>query len=283
MRTLFFINKNTFGEFLMVSLMASMLSFAASNKIGNKIIFAIFSCFFLAFVFLSRSSTASLLSALIFATGVIFVVVDYEKLKWRYKIIIFVILAIFVGLLIASPYISFLSNTKIANFVKEMIDKVFAIKGRKFIELFTGRGKFWSFGVYIIRPNYIMMGYGEGMLEAIISSSGITSGTTKELTNAYLTVLDSFGIIGSLFYLAVICYLFYKYFHAQDDLSEWLLMFLLVFLMYGMFESLVLFESFSGSLAITPLLVVPSTYFVVEKKKPRKGKAKNEHNDGKIL
>ena len=274
--TSFLGNKNTFGQFLMVAVFVSLLSFVISKNKYLKILFTILTLVFFIFTFLCKSSTAILLSALIVTLAFIFIVLDTKRFNTQWKIVIFASFISLITIVFVSPYIPFLAKTKIGSIVGEIYDKVLSFKGKSFLTIFSNRGTFWAFGGYIVRPEYIMLGYGNSTLEEIVYRSTVSYFTTRELTNAYLTVFNGYGIIGSVFYLAVIAYLFYKYFQSRHFISEWLLMFLIIFLFYGMFESLLLFESFSGSILITPILVVPARYLVIEKKESSKEVLVNE-------
>lgn len=258
-------NKNTFGQFLMVCVFTNLFSVSISKRIISKIIFGLLGIGFLVFSFLSKSSTASILSLLIFVVGVVYLVTDCKKINIYFKIAFFILLGTIFALLLVSPYIPFLSDTKIGEMVKSLYDKFFSFKGKSFLDAFSGRGKLWVFGGYILRPNYLMLGYGNATLEEIVYRCTLNYFTTRELTNQYLTIINAYGIIGCIFYLIIFVYLFYKSFKSKNKFSEWTLLFFLVYLQYGLFESLLLFESFSGSLLLTPVLVVPAVYFKTEK------------------
>ncbi len=264
--TSFLNNKNTFGQFLMVCIFECLLAFTICKKIYIKIAFSLLALIFLLFVILSKSSTAIVLSLLIVGLSIIFLILDNKKLKIFYKILILTAIGIIFAVVLVSPFIPFLAETKVGEIVKTLYDKATSFTQKGFLEAFSGRGKSWAFGGYIIRPEYLMLGYGNATLEEILYRSTISYFTTRELTNQYLTIINAYGVIGSILYLLVFAYLFYKYFKSDHSISEWLLILFLVFLIYGIFESLLLFESFSGSLLLTPLLVVPATYLKVEKK-----------------
>lgn len=256
----FLSNKNTFGEFLMVGVLCSFFAIKLYKNIFAKIAFALLTAAFLVFVVLSKSSTAAILSALFILIGVVLFVFSFDvKVIW--KVLILVLLGAIIAFVLASPYIPFVPNNKISEILKDLYEKTFVNKSHEFNDLFTGRGKSWRFGIYIIRPKYLMLGYGSATFRDIVFRSTISYFTTAVLTNAYIEIFDVYGVIGSIFYLGVIVYLFTVYFKSKNELSEYFFVFLIIYLMYAVFESLILFESFSGSLLITPLLVAPASYF----------------------
>ena len=260
-------NKNTFGQFLMTAIFASLLS---STFVDNKFIKAGFigvSFIYFAFVFLSKSSTAIVVSLLIIVFWFCLFIIDSKILKKYMKVAIFTVFAVALAVLLSSPYIPLLQGTKVAEVVKNLYDKIFAIKGKSFLKLFTDRGTFWALGSYIVKPEYLMLGYGNSTLEEIVFRSVVNGYTTRELMNAYLSVFDGFGILGSIIYLFILGYLFYKYFKCEEQMTEYLLVFFIAFLIYGMFESLLLFESFSGSLLLSPIMATPAVYLKVKKNK----------------
>lgn len=254
----FFQNKNTFGIFLMIGVFLTILTSSFFKRILVKILFYFLALIFMAFVILSKSSTSMIMSAIIVAVSVVYIIHDSKKLHLAVKISLYSLIVLLIVLVAASPVIPFLSSTFIGEYVKSIYNKISVIKDGDISRLFTSRGKFWMLGIHIISPEYLMLGHGIPVLEEIVYSSNVSYFSTSVLTNAYLTILDGLGIIGCVFYLGLFVLLLIVLFKDKSDLSSWLLILLLVFLIYGMFESLILFRSNTNSLIITPIIVVPS-------------------------
>lgn len=257
-------NKNTIGLYLMAGVFLSFFNYAIGENRIIKIISICLGFFYLAYVTLSKSSTAAILSAFITIISIIYIGFDIKFISKKVKIILLVLINVSIIFIAVTPFIPFMANTAIGKYLSSVYAKIGALKNSSFLKLFTGRGTFWAFGGYIVRPQYLMLGYGMSLIEEITYMSNISYFSTRVLTNTYLTILDGFGLIGLLLFAALVVFLFIVYYKGSNKVSEWLFIMILAYLLYGMFESVYLFDSFSGSLLVTPILVVPAVYLYKE-------------------
>ena len=242
----FFGNKNTFGIFLMIATFSSCLLFYQFHLKR----FALYSMLFATFSFLSRSTTAALLCTLIVVFTYFFFVV---KSFFRKKIILFLLLfgpltllAFLVVVLVSCGH-----GSAISNFFK----KLRYIDFNNFYNLFSGRGGYWAFGIYLVNRNFALLGYTQPLLDSIVFESVVNMYTTRSLTSTFLTTLDAYGVVGLSIYFYYLYMIIVNIAKIEEkNIKEMLMLLFIIYVIYGLFESYLLFDTKIGSLILTPLL-----------------------------
>ena len=269
-------NKNTFGVFLFGGILLCCLSFKVSTGILEKSIYVILLLVFFAFAILSKSTTALLLCAFVLLYFFISIIIFSKSINLWLKIIIVGSFVLIVSAVLASPYIPGLSNSSLGKEVAELYNKIFNSGKAGFERMFSGRGKLWMFGGHIISAEYLTLGHGLPILDDIVYSSSVSYFETKSITNSYLTIINGFGIIGTIFYLGVFALILYAFYKSDSKISDLLLCSFISFMIYGVFETLILFRSNTVSLIVTPIMVVPASMHYFNRNKNGSKVVENE-------
>ena len=254
----FFGNKNTYGLFLLIGAFLAYFGQTFAWRRWMRVFFAVAAVVLVIFTVLSLSFTALILTVLLvlyayaklaFAKG--------GKLRWRiiYVVAILGVLAFVLVFLLMPPF----STSRLGEMFRVLFAKLFTPEQQGFYGLFSFRGAFWMFAFYLFRGPYIVLGYGINALEAITYQSNVTYLTTAVLTNGFLTTMNAYGVVGLLLLIGLFVYAFY-FLHKTRFVPQnrWIFVFWVLILIYCLFESLLLFDSFCGSLIITPILVIPA-------------------------
>ena len=159
--------------------------------------------------------------------------------------------------------------------VINLIKKLEKIDFNNLYTLFSGRGGYWAFGIYLLDKDYFLFGYPQPLLDNIIFESVVNMYTTRSLTSTFLTVLDTYGIIGFSLFTYFLYTININIVKIEDRIIKRMLMLLfVVYIVYGLFESYLLFDTKIGSIILTPLLAGFS--MTLSKKEKAKSLTKNK-------
>ena len=253
----FFGNKNTFGFFLMIGVFLAYFAQMFAWRRWLRVFFGIAAVALVIMTVLSMSFTALILVAamvlyayakLAFAKG--------RKKRWRW-IYVGTILALTLALVVFLAVPPF-STSRLGEMLRALFAKVFTPEREGFYGLFSCRGALWMFGVYNFRGPFVVLGYGIKALETITYQSNVTYFTSAVLTNGFLTTMNAYGFVGLALLILLFVYAFYVLRKTRFvPQNRWICFLWILVLVYCMFESLLPFDSYSGSLIITPILVIP--------------------------
>ena len=249
----YYLNKNTFGLFLLLGVWLSSYSYQHTRRIYFLI--GLIGC--LIFCMASLSYTSALLAIGFLAAKGIIRFHRTTKVRHKYKAFIAFLVFLVLAFIALMPTIPVLQNTVFGKLVGSMWKKIFGF-GDGFYYVFSMRGAYWMFGIYNYRWPYLFMGYGLDMLENMTYGAFLTYLPTSVLTSAYLTIINAYGLIVFALFVWLLVMLFrtIRYTNNRKE-ARWFLGLLIIYLFYGAFESTLLFDSFSGSLLFTPILIAP--------------------------
>lgn len=255
----FYGNKNTFGIFLIIAAFASGTLFYRFHLKR----FAFYLIFFVAVSFLSRSTTAAILSTLIFV--IIYILFIIKMFSSKKIAMISLLISPFLLLLFISTILVLKGID--TSFISSFLKKLGSLRFDNFYGIFSGRGGYWAFGISLINKNYALLGYPQPLLNCIIFESVVNRYMTRSLTSTYLTILDSFGVVGIMLYVYVLLLLFSNISKIEDFLiKEMFFLLFAIYIIYGAFETYALFDTKIGSIAFTPILVAFPMSLLEDKK-----------------
>ena len=178
----FFTNRNDFGGFLSLSVIATYYLYGNSKNKKEKIKKYILLLIFIINIFITFSRGA------IFTVGLLIAYMLFEKYKNNPKIIIYVIIGLLTLIFISS-------NMKVVNFLE-----AFVVRSDNFD---SNRFNLWDYGLKIIKENPIFgVGYYTGLDIAISNNFPNT-----QFHNFFIDTTVATGLIGTifLFFIVVSC------------------------------------------------------------------------------
>ena len=241
--TSFFGNKNSFGSVMLISFLLSMYWY---NETKNfKFLFISF--IYMVFSFMTFSKTSAFISVIIMS--IVYINFCRRIIISRHRsfdLLIIIVPIVLLTSLLFLMYIEPFSNFSVFKFLANIFNKFLGFDGSISSNgLFTGREDFWYFSFKLfLSPQHFLLGYTPAAIDNIVFESAINIYGTKSLMSTYGTVFISYGLIGIIVFLLLICYIF-KIILLKKKKEKTLIntLVFMSYLVYSFFESMVIFDS----------------------------------------
>lgn len=252
-----FINENVYGQMLLIGIMAFIAIDAIKSKWWHFIFFVIL---FAAMIF-STSFTSLLCAGLMFNLYIIYLFFKtIRKHPYRNTILIS-LYATFLVILVCCYCFLDVSNAEIIKNFSDFIENYILNKD---YHTFTGRTYVWEFALSTLQtPLDYIFGKGYGNFNELVNAyrNAFNGGSMRAVDSTYVQILGSFGVLGLFVYVTAIFALIgigiYCLAKKRVRIVLPSLILLITMLIYGAFETYILFLPNAAGMMSFVLIALP--------------------------